>query len=486
MKSVFSGMAENLEAYRAQRDQVAAVLAADPDAEGAESLRELLDSLNELISLSGGDNPVSDPSSLEQEETSAEPEAERDTVTEKPENVDEVDAPEWSAEEQELANSLLHMQCRVPFQHSWGQLIYSSAMVQSMESSPLSDDVEEVHVRVLFLQPTHRKMMTCPYFLDGRCRFPADECRFSHGEVYPLSSLKPYEPPDFSSLAVGNQILCRNSEGIWERGVVTELHQSDGDSSAEPQITVKIKRKKRTGIARNRPKLMEKLSDLDDEEEFIPHSAWDQSVQQVGSGFGEWEAHTKGVASKIMARMGFVVGTGLGSRAEGRIEPVIAQVYPQGRTLDYCMDLREQKELPKVGEKLRKVNKRKNAQQKQNPSPKADVFSVINEQMKLHRRNTTPHADTQPVDKNSNKIKNAKEQNVELMKLQDKISALEKELVRLRTSFSRNQTTDKKAASMIAEKISGKEQELMLLRRKQNTIFQDLNKQKDRKSLSVF
>lgn len=107
------------------------------------------------------------------------------------------DLSDMSGVEQDLVDSLQHMQCRVPFQHEWGQLVYSNAMVQSVESTPMSDDVEEVYVRVLFMQPTHRKMAACKFFLDGRCRFEDKQCHFSHGEVYPLSKLKPYEPPDF-------------------------------------------------------------------------------------------------------------------------------------------------------------------------------------------------------------------------------------------------------------------------------------------------
>jgi hypothetical protein len=102
-----------------------------------------------------------------------------------------------SSAEAELHSCLLHLQCRVPFQHSWGQMRYSNAMVQSVESTPVSDSVDEVHVRVLFLQPTHRSMVPCDFFLDGKCRFDAKQCHFSHGEVYPLSKLKQYQPPDF-------------------------------------------------------------------------------------------------------------------------------------------------------------------------------------------------------------------------------------------------------------------------------------------------
>ena len=51
------------------------------------------------------------------------------------------------------------------------------------------------------------------------------------------------------------------------------------------------------------------------------------------SSFGQWEKHTKGIGSKLMAKMGYVHGTGLGKEGEGRTEPVEAMVFPPGRSL---------------------------------------------------------------------------------------------------------------------------------------------------------
>lgn len=51
------------------------------------------------------------------------------------------------------------------------------------------------------------------------------------------------------------------------------------------------------------------------------------------SSFGQWEKHTKGIGGKLMAKMGYVYGSGLGKEGEGRIEPVEAVVFPPGRSL---------------------------------------------------------------------------------------------------------------------------------------------------------
>lgn len=44
----------------------------------------------------------------------------------------------------------------------------------------------------------------------------------------------------------------------------------------------------------------------------------------------------QGIGSRLMASMGYVVGSGLGRRGEGRLEPVEALLYPPGKSLGKC------------------------------------------------------------------------------------------------------------------------------------------------------
>lgn len=54
---------------------------------------------------------------------------------------------------------------------------------------------------------------------------------------------------------------------------------------------------------------------------------------QSNESLGNWEKHTRGMGSKLMMQMGYVIGTGLGKRSDGRIEPVEVQVLPAGKSL---------------------------------------------------------------------------------------------------------------------------------------------------------
>lgn len=54
---------------------------------------------------------------------------------------------------------------------------------------------------------------------------------------------------------------------------------------------------------------------------------------QSTESLGNWEKHTRGIGSKLMIQMGYVIGTGLGKRSDGRIKPVEATVLPPGKSL---------------------------------------------------------------------------------------------------------------------------------------------------------
>lgn len=49
-----------------------------------------------------------------------------------------------------------------------------------------------LQVKVLFINPTEKKMIPCPYFLDDKCKFNEEECNFSHGYVISFDQLKEY------------------------------------------------------------------------------------------------------------------------------------------------------------------------------------------------------------------------------------------------------------------------------------------------------
>ena len=71
-----------------------------------------------------------------------------------------------------------------------------------------------------------------------------------------------------------------------------------------------------------------RTTDVDDDESFVPVQL---AIPSSSTSLGDWEQHTRGVGSRLMAAMGYVTGRGLGKEGEGRVLPVPATVYPQVR-----------------------------------------------------------------------------------------------------------------------------------------------------------
>lgn len=130
------------------------------------------------------------------------------------------------------------------------------------------------------------------------------------------------------------------------------------------------------------------------------------------------------MGSKLMMQMGYIIGTGLGKRGDGRIEPVEATVLPQGKSLgwfksfktimqciidlfhfsDHCMELRElaggDKDLFSAERKMRKQQRkleqqRKKQYQREKQKDDKNVFNFINKTLgdkrKLKNKNMTMH-----------------------------------------------------------------------------------------------
>ena len=125
------------------------------------------------------------------------------------------------------------------------------------------------------------------------------------------------------------QVLSKEKGGVWVRGKVTEIV---GD-----EYLVQLDTGSSEPIVRSVDELCP-LEENDYNEDFpvIEESEQVESFipQEIGSSgikFGDWENHTKGLGSKLMLKMGWVVGNGLGCRGGGRVEPVTARMYPAGK-----------------------------------------------------------------------------------------------------------------------------------------------------------
>lgn len=90
-------------------------------------------------------------------------------------------------------NNLQGTKCQAPFMYKWASdVTYHNAIISHIPDLQHANSSEEVEVKVMFTNPTHKEMMPCPYYLEGDCKFSDEKCRYSHGELVLLSSLKEY------------------------------------------------------------------------------------------------------------------------------------------------------------------------------------------------------------------------------------------------------------------------------------------------------
>ena len=101
-----------------------------------------------------------------------------------------------------------------PFE--WG-----NAVVVGVEQGAGSQ-VGDVMVRLAFSNPTRLGLVPCQHYLDGRCSRESAQCKWSHGELLKLGSLRQWREPDYALLKPGADVLMKGEGGVWERAIVVE------------------------------------------------------------------------------------------------------------------------------------------------------------------------------------------------------------------------------------------------------------------------
>ncbi|XP_049887578.1 zinc finger CCCH-type with G patch domain-containing protein isoform X2 [Pectinophora gossypiella] len=443
-----------------------------------------------------------------------------------PDNDDESDI------EDELA-TLLGMKCAVYHTHKWGgQPSLHNAMVSAVIPRQDEDQFNDLQVRVLFTHPTHVEMLPCPFFLDGECKFDDEKCRYSHGSIVPLSSLKDAIEPNFGAVRIGSRVLLKlkppDDEDIrltrkstekyhlWHRAVVKSLDIDERVCTVKLEHGVKVGEKRKTGSGSDELYVkFEEIFPLNTEadedsesdssgsdteypvhksarseaEEFQHAMLVEKSLQFNGPAMGEWEKHTRGIGSKLMLAMGYVPGTGLGAAGEGRVQPVEARVLPVGKSLDHCMAITERaagQDPLKVEQKLRKLQKReeernKRAYEREKEKERRNVFNFLNRTLGDKADGPEPTVATKMDIKQST----TKNLNIEQFKITEDARRVEREIVKLNTSLTRH-APGSAGHRNVNLQLMERNKELTTLRNKEKEISKEQNQRKNKEKMTVF
>ncbi|CAL4885722.1 unnamed protein product [Urochloa decumbens] len=260
--------------------------------------------------------------------------------------------------------------------------------------------------RISFLTPTSENMAMCKFFLQQRCRFGSN-CRMSHGVVIPTSALKKFTPTRWQQSLVGSSILAASGHhsGLWRRA---ELESWDDNLKLGQVVFIDDGSSARlTSDSLSLSEYADMSSEDDDgsssEEESEFSDDADQEDGRVHQGLGlletknfsgiqtdtvifaKWENHTRGVASKMMAKMGYQEGMGLGVSGQGMLDPIPVKVLPPKQSLDHALAASEADGSVGSGKKRSRGGKRKRekkfaelARAAKAEEAERSVFSFIN------------------------------------------------------------------------------------------------------------
>ncbi|KAM9648186.1 zinc finger CCCH-type with G patch domain-containing protein [Morphnus guianensis] len=537
---------ESLEAaiqtYNAQLQQVELALGAGLDPSQQSDLIQLQEDLKQLIELtesslvsvkkskllatldtnaSSSSSPVglaeqdTNPDSSAQDEeyaafkeaiaelgTDEKPSANDDGISSKrDEETDDKSESKYSEEEEESdreEEELSGMKVKAPYYSSWGTLEYHNAMIVGTE------DLEDgsAGVRVLYLYPTHKSLKPCPFFLDDKCRFK-ENCRFSHGQVVSVEELQPFQEPNLSTLEVGSACLAKHSDGIWYAAKITDI---DSGYYTVKFDSLLLKEAVVEGDSVIPPLRSEDGAEsAESDEDSVDDSGYakviDSGVPENGewtpacsSSFGGWEAHTRGIGSKLLVQMGYEFGKGLGKNSEGRVEPVQAVVLPRGKSLDQCAEVLQKKKQGKLDPGKSRKCRAKGNSSGQSPAgsrkPPRNVFDFLNE--KLRGKSTGEKAGGMALpERNSKEIYHAskstkKALSVRLFQTMEKIEQTQRDIRGIQQALARNIGRHSIATAQLEEKLANAHKQLGQLQAQEASLQREQKKADTHKKMTEF
>ncbi|NXA34257.1 ZGPAT protein, partial [Eudromia elegans] len=403
---------------------------------------------------------------------------------------------EEDSDREEEEEELSGMKVKAPYYSSWGTLEYHNAMIVGTEY--LEDG--SAGVRVLYLYPTHKSLKPCPFFLDDKCRFK-ENCRFSHGQVVSVEELQPFQEPDLSTLEVGSACLAKHSDGIWYTAKITDI---DSGYYTVKFDSLLLKEAVVEGDGIIPPLRSEDVaSSAESDEDSVDDSGYakDSGVAENGewtpacsSSFGGWEAHTRGIGSKLLVRMGYEFGKGLGKNSEGRVEPVQAVVLPRGKSLDQCAEVLQKRQQGKLdaGKPRKCRGKGSGTGQSSTRSRKSarNVFDFLNE--KLRGKSSGEKAGgTALPERSSKEIYHAskstkKALSVRLFQTMEKIEQTQKDIRGIQQALARNVGRHSIAAAQLEEKLAHAHRQLGQLQAQEASLQREQKKADTHKKMTEF
>lgn len=461
------------------------------------------------------------------------PDEETETDPPKPSSPGSVNPPPNSDDLSTIVQQLEGRKCRAPYRHPSGRVEYHNAMVMGVDCH----DEEGASLTVLFMNPTCEAMKTCDFFMADKCRFDALRCKYSHGYVISLEVIKEFvELEDRETeqlLSKDSACLVKLEDDYWHHGIVEKLLHEEENLL----IVIKVASNNQlvkaplenvipfeSGNQEDEDSSSE-LSDCDlndkersfDDNEILDYgfanimpSKASESPEKKTQALAGWEAHTRCIGSKLLIKMGYVWGTGLGKEGQGIVNPIEAHIAPPGKSLDAVMQAREQEATADTERRRKKLAARKAAKEAKIAAgyyktivPKETVFSLLNSvglgivAAKGSGNSTTPDSDnTNGLKKVLSAASSASTSNLKALskshlnissfKASEELLKAESELAKLNKAIERNKGRDKSTTEVLCAKKKRHEQHIDALRAKEQLISKEQKSRSNEHKMRVF
>lgn len=293
---------------------------------------------------------------------------------------------------------------------------------------------------------------------------------FELGIDLPLSSLKKYTPTMWDQSLVGSPVwaISDSKVGIWRKAELESWDEKlklGGVVFRDDRSSLKLEAEAITlsEFAKMSDEELETDSSSSEESEstdcyeesgnhevglgFLESSSLQRGIQTETVTFAKWENHTRGIASKMMASMGYTEGMGLGVSGQGMLNPISVKVLPPKQSLELALKSQEIDDNNQENSEKRRSRggKRKRDKKfaaaarvaKEGQESRPDVFSLINTQLATHGEalNGDGSAKKQ-LDKNV--LQRKKEDRRALVAFDDEVKQLKARAEKLEEMVSRN------------------------------------------------
>lgn len=273
--------------------------------------------------------------------------------------------------------------------------------------------------------------------------------------------MRKYVPTTWEQSLVGSSIwaVSDRNAGIWRKAELESwdemlqlgrvVFQDDGSSAELGVGSISLSEFANLSDEDKTYTSSEEYGSSSEEEEdnsrgigFLESSTLQRGIQTETTIFAKWENHTRGVASKMMANMGYREGMGLGASGQGIVNPISVKALPGKQSLDHSVEAQDYKEDEEnQGKKRSRGGKRKREKKfaaaaraaKEKEEMRPDVFSLINSQLAIHAETVNGGSK-----RKQNKDNGKEEDRRSLVAYDDEVKDLKVQIRKLEEMVNRN------------------------------------------------